>query len=172
MFCVIDTERIKGDQIYLFSYVLFDDNFNLVESKTFLDESIDLSNRHSPKAKVKALHNQVIKIDSFNRICSLFNDLANKTIMVVFSKTDINVIRSKCRQESLDFVKPNGYDLQQALFDLSESPKHKSNLKDYCKSHKIKHSPHIPDSDCCATFEVFKDLIKEFGIDYLSKYKI
>ena len=47
MYCVIDTERIKGNQIYLFSYQLYNDDFKLIESKTFQDISIDVSNRES-----------------------------------------------------------------------------------------------------------------------------
>ena len=47
MYCVIDTERIKGNQIYLFSYQLYNDDFKLIESKAFQDISIDVSNRES-----------------------------------------------------------------------------------------------------------------------------
>ena len=44
-FCVIDTERIKGDLIYLLAYQIYNDTFDLVESKTFQDVIISLYNR-------------------------------------------------------------------------------------------------------------------------------
>ena len=39
MIGVIDTERIKGNQIFLFSYQLYNDDFTLAESKTYHDIS-------------------------------------------------------------------------------------------------------------------------------------
>ena len=61
-------------------------------------------------------------------------------------------------------------DLQKALYDLSTSPIHKSNLKDYAKKLGIKHNPHIPASDCEATKELYKNLLNEYGEDFLNKY--
>ena len=54
MYCVVDTERIKGNRIYLLSYQLYDERFNLIESKTFIDVSIDVSNRISPKTQINS----------------------------------------------------------------------------------------------------------------------
>ena len=54
-YCVIDTERIKGSKIYLLSYVVYDEDYNLIEINTFIDDSIDLSNRKAPKIKVKKI---------------------------------------------------------------------------------------------------------------------
>ena len=74
MIGVIDTERIKGNQIYLFSYQLYNDDFTLAESKTYHDISIDLSNRHSPKTKAKKLSKQVESVSSFQEIYSVFQN--------------------------------------------------------------------------------------------------
>ena len=57
-----------------------------------------------------------------------------------------------------------------AIFNLATDAKHKSNLKDYCKKHRIKHDPHIPESDCAATFEVYKKLMSEHGENFIMKY--
>ena len=62
-FCVIDTERIKGDLIYLLAYQIYNDTFDLVESKTFHDVSISLDNRKSPKRKVTTDNRKVIIIE-------------------------------------------------------------------------------------------------------------
>ena len=64
-FCVIDTERIKGDLIYLLAYQIYNDTFDLVESKTFHDVSISLDNRKSPKRKVQDLREASVKVSSF-----------------------------------------------------------------------------------------------------------
>ena len=45
-------------------------------------------------------------------------------------------------------------------------------LRKYCKKHKIKHDPHIPESDCAATFEVYKNLLSEHGEGFLSQYVV
>ena len=63
MYCVVDTERIKGNRIYLLSYQLYDERFNLIESKTFIDVSIDVSNRISPKRKVEKLKSIAVKVN-------------------------------------------------------------------------------------------------------------
>ena len=42
----------------------------------------------------------------------------------------------------------------------------------FCKKHKIKHDPHIPESDCAATFEVYKNLLSEHGEGFLSQYVV
>ena len=68
MYCVIDTERIKGNMIYLFSYVLFDDSFNMIETKTYQDVSIQLDNRKAPKRKTEELNSISIKVYSFEEI--------------------------------------------------------------------------------------------------------
>ena len=171
MYCVIDTERIKGNMIYLFSYVLFDDSFNMIDTKTYQDVSIQLDNRKAPKRKVEELNSISIKVSSFNDIYDIFKKIVDNSLLVVFSETDINVFRSKCKELGIEYKRIAGYDLQKALYDLSDSEKHKSNLKGYCEEHNIKHNPHIPESDCIATFEVYKDLLKTYGKDFLEKYK-
>lgn len=74
-YCVIDTERIKGDCIYLFSYQIYDENYTLIESKTFQDVSIDLSNRKAPKTKTKKLDKISIKVNSFEELYKIVNDV-------------------------------------------------------------------------------------------------
>ena len=172
MFCVVDTERIKGNLIYLFSYQLYDDDFCLIESKTYQDVSIDLEYRKSPKSKTKRLATSSIKLNSFTDIYEVYKNIIKDKVLIVFSKTDVNVIKQNCKNLGLEYNTTLTYDLQKILYDLSESDKKKSNLKDYCKANKIKHNPHIPESDCAATFSVFKNLISNFGWEFVKNYAI
>ena len=173
MIGVIDTERIKGNQIYLFSYQLYNDDFTLAESKTYHDTSIDLSNRHSPRTKAKKLTKQVESVSSFQEIYSVFQNLLSRCqVLITFSTSDVAVIHKNCRDVDIKYTPVSMIDLQAALFDLATDTKRKSNLKDYCKKHKIKHDPHIPESDCAATFEVYKNLLSEHGESFLSQYVV
>ena len=173
MYCVIDTERIKGNKIYLFSYQLYNDDFTLDESKTYQDISIDLSNRHSPKSKAKKLSQRVECVSSFQEIYGAFLNLLSRCqLLITFSTSDVAVIHKNCREHGIEYTLVSMIDLQAALFDLATDTKRKSNLKDYCKKHKIKHDPHIPESDCAATFEVYKNLLSEHGESFLSQYVV
>ena len=167
MYCVIDTERIKGNQIYLFSYQLYNDDFKLIESKTFQDVSIDVSNRKSPKRKVKELDSISIKVGSFKELYENVRYFAENNLTIVFSLTDVHTLKRNCKDNNIEYKKIKCIDLQEVLYNLSEDEKHKSNLNGYCEVNGIKHNPHIPESDCEATFKLFQDLIKRFGIDYL-----
>ncbi len=172
MYCVIDTERIKGSYIYLFSYQLYSDDFALVKSKTYQNISIDLSNRKSPKSKVQKLSAKTIKVTSFQEIFDVYKSVIANNTLIVFNKTDLGAIRQNCKELALQFEKTTTYDMQQVLLHLSTSAKKKSNLKDYCKANGIKHDSHIPESDCEATFAVFKNMIQLYGFDFLDKFKV
>lgn len=45
-----------------------------------------------------------------------------------------------CKELGIEYEKVEAIDLQKSLYDLSVSPIHKSNLKDYAKKHGKKHS--------------------------------
>lgn len=167
MYCVIDTERIKGNQIYLFSYQLYNDDFKLFESKTFQDISIDVSNRKSPKRKVKELDSILIKVGSFKELYENVRYFAENNLTIVFSLTDVHTLKRNCKDNNIEYKKIKCIDLQEVLYNLSDDEKHKSNLKGYCEVNGIKHNHHIPESDCEVTFKLFQDLITRFGIDYL-----
>ncbi len=170
-FCVIDTERIKGNQIYLFSYQLYNAAFELVESKTYQDVSVDVSNRKSPKRKTNELKTSVDRVDSFGALYDQIKDVLPGSLVIVFSLTDVNVIKKKCKDAGIDYCKIQVLDLQKALYDLATDEKKKSNLKTYCKQHGIEHQPHIPESDCYATFQVYRNLLREYGEEFLEQYK-
>lgn len=167
MYCVIDTERIKGNQIYLFSYQLYDENFRLYESKTYQDISIDVSNRKSPKRKVRELDSISIKVESFKELYETVRIFMEDNLTIVFSLTDVHTFKGNCKANGIEYKKIKCIDLQEVLYDLSEDYKHKSNLKGYCEKNGIKHNPHIPESDCEATFKLFQDLTAKFGLDNL-----
>lgn len=80
--------------------------------------------------------------------------------IIAFSDTDLKVIGSKCKSLGITYNMVKMLDIQKVLYALSNNEK--SNLKDFCKEHGIKHNPHIPESDCQATFEVFKMLLVEW----------
>ena len=173
MYCVVDTERIHGNEIYLLSYQLYDEDFNLIESKTYQDTSIDLSHRKSPRRKVELLTEQSIKVSSFSTLYEAVREKLQSSLLVVFSKTDVNIFRTNCKANEIPYQKHRIVDLQEILYDMSTDTKHKSNLKDYCKTHGIKHEPHIPESDCAATMEVYKNLLVKFGSEFIeSKIEI
>lgn len=167
MYCVFDTERIKGNQIYLLAYQLYDDDFKLVETATYQDTSISLVSRKSPKRKACELNGASIKVDSFTRLYGEVWGKFAQGLVVVFSTTDIGVIKGNCKAAGIEYHKLQVLDLQKILFERSTDAKHKSNLKDFCRQHQIKHSPHIPESDCEATFAAYRVLLGELGEDYL-----
>ena len=101
MYCVIDTERIKGNQIYLFSYQLYNDDFKLIESKTFQDASIDVSNRKSPKRKVKELDSISIKVGSFKELYENVRYFAENNLTIVFSLTDVHTLKRNCKDNNI-----------------------------------------------------------------------
>lgn len=169
-YCVIDTERIKGNIIYLFSYQIYNEANKLIESKTFFDKTIDISNRKSPKQKVKKLWNNLIITNGFFEIYKYFIKVATNKLLIVFSTTDIKALQKNCRELNLESHKFITIDMQKILFDLSDMKKHKCNLKDYCINNNINHNPHIPESDCFATFELYKNLVQKFGQDFINKY--
>ena len=169
-YCVIDTERIKGNQIYLLSYQTYDEDFRLVESKTYQDISIDLSNRKSPKTKVNALDSVTIKVNSFTELYHKIVPVIEDSFLIVFSRTDIGVLKQNCKDNGLQYTTVPFLDLQKILYDLSDNKKHKSNLKLYCKKNNIKYSPHIPESDCSAAFSLYQNLLQKYGNDYLTMY--
>lgn len=169
-YCVIDTERIKGDLIYLFSYQIYDANYQLIESKTFQDISIDLSNRKSPKTKTKLLDSISIKVKSFEELYGIVSKVMVNNKLIVFSDTDVKVIRKKCKELSLQYEQLKALDLQEILYDLSTDDKHKSNLKGFASQMGIKHNPHIPESDCYATIKLYEYLLNKYGEEFLKKY--
>src|SRR5574344_879860 len=133
MYCVIDTERIKGNRIYLFSYQLYDENFKLHESKTYQDISIDVSNRKSPKRKVRELDSISIKVKSFKELYETVRIFMEDNLTIVFSLTDVHTFKVNCKANSIEYKKIKCIDLQEVLYNLSEDDKHKSNLKGYCE---------------------------------------
>lgn len=171
-YCVIDTERIKGNQIYLLAYQLYDETFELVESKTFQDISIDLSTRHAPKSKVKELNMQSIKVHSFAELYGNISDSMDGTEVIVFSCTDMKTMKRNCIENGIEFKKIIAIDLQKALYDLATDDKKKSNLKGYCRANGIKYEPHIPESDCYATFILYQNLLSRYGEAFIEKYKV
>lgn len=168
MYCVIDTERIKGNQIYLFAYQLYDDSFQKVEAATIQDESISLVSRKSPKRKAQELGSASVKVNSFTELYEAVKGKLAQGLVVVFSMTDLGVIKRNCKAAGIEYEKLQVLDLQKILFELSTDEKHKSNLKDFCKEHRIKHSPHIPESDCEATFAVYRVLMEEHGAEFIN----
>lgn len=170
-YCVIDTERIKGSKIYLLSYVVYDENYTSIESNTFIDNSIDLSSRKAPKKKVKMLLDKSIIVHSFLDIYNFIKNVIADKLLIVFSNTDMKAIQTNCSELNIVYNKTNAIDVKKILFDLSSSPKHKCNLKDYCIANNIPHNPHIPASDCYATFEVYKNLILKYGANFVNEYK-
>lgn len=170
MYLVIDTERIKGHLIYLLSYQLYDDAFELVESRTYNDISIDVSNRKDPKKKIELLKNQSIKVNSFNDIYSVIRPILDNSVNIFFSNTDIGAFKTNCKLWNIEYQKITYIDLQKILYKLSTDKKHKSNLDGYCKKHNIKHDAHIPESDCEVTFILFKNLLKEYGLDFVNSF--
>ena len=169
-YCVIDTERIKGSKIYLLSYVVYDEDYNLIEINTFIDDSIDLSNRKAPKIKVKMLWGKSIIVHGFLEIYNFIKNVIANKLLIVFSNTDMRAIQVNCNELNIIYSKTNAIDVQEILFDLSSSEKHKCNLKDYCVKNHIQHYSHIPESDCFATFEVYKNLVRLYGIEFLNRY--
>ena len=169
-YLVIDTERIKGYKIYLLSYQIYSESFELMESKTFQDLSVDISTRKAPKTKTKVLNETTHKVNTFLELYNLLKPIFHDKKIIVFSSTDFGALRTNCKELGIEYKKVDAVDLQKALYDLSTSPIHKSNLKDYAKRLGIKHNPHIPESDCNATIELYKDLLKKYGEDFLNKY--
>lgn len=165
MYCVIDTERIKGNQIYLLSYQLYGDDYSLIESKTFNDISIDISNRKAPKKKSRELDNVSIKVNSFTELYEIIRPIVESNTNIIFSTTDVHTFKSNCKLNGITYNKLRCIDLQEVLYEESTSTKHKSNLKGYCEENKIKHNAHIPESDCEATFILFRNLIEKHGIE-------
>lgn len=169
-YLVIDTERIKGYKIYLLAYQVYNELFELLESKTYQDLSIDLSTRKAPKSKAKALNGVSFKVNSFNELYDVLKPILFNKRIIVFSSTDFGAFKTNCKELGIEYEKVEAIDLQKALYDLSTSPIHKSNLKDYAKKLRIKHNPHIPASDCEATMELYIDLLNRHGEDFIKKY--
>ena len=131
---------------------------------------------------------------SFRELYDNVKVVMNNSYLIVFSDTDLNVIKKNCKEQSIQLVvnllnsmminvikknckeqsiqyeRVNAVDLQEILYDLSTDEKHKSNLKDYAKNNGINHNLHIPESDCMATFELYKDLLFKYGEEFLKKY--
>ena len=170
-FCVIDTERIKGDLIYLLAYQIYNNTFDLMESKTFQDVSISLDNRKSPKRKVQDLKEASIKVSSFLDLFQQIKPIIESNTLIVFSKTDIGVLRRNCKNHNLVSSPITYIDVQEALAALCTNDKKKSNLKDYCKKNNIKYHAHIPEDDCRATFTVYVKLISQYGDNFLDEFK-
>lgn len=173
MYCVVDTERIKGNLIYLLSYHLYNERCEKVESVTFQDVSIPLDNRKAPKRKVEELTGGTIKVNSFAELYEAIREKIENNLLIVFSTTDVGVFKTNCKQSKIEYHRLRILDLQDILYELSTDDKHKSNLKDFCKKYKIPHDPHIPDSDCGATFAAYRVLLAERGEEYMkSKIQI
>ena len=107
---------------------------------------------------------------SFRELYDNVKVVMNNSYLIVFSDTDLNVIKKNCKEQSIQYERVNAVDLQEILYDLSTDEKHKSNLKDYAKNNGINHNLHIPESDCMATFELYKDLLFKYGEEFLKKY--
>lgn len=170
-FCVIDTERIKGDLIYLLAYQIYNNSFDLVESKTFQDVSINLDNRKSPKRKVQDLKETSVKASSFVDLFQQIKPVIESTVLIVFSKTDIGVLKRNCKNHGIVFSSVTYVDVQEALAALCTNDKQKSNLKDYCKRNNIKYHAHIPEDDCRATFTVYVNLLSQYGDNFFDNFK-
>lgn len=151
---------------------MYDAAFELLESKTFQDVSIDLSNRHAPKSKAKELNMKSIKVHSFAELYENIAGSMNEIEVIVFSCTDLKTIRRNCKENGIEYRKIVAVDLQKALYDLATDDKKKSNLKGYCRANGIKYDPHIPESDCYATFILYQNLLSMYGESFIEKYKV
>lgn len=54
-----DTERIRNTKIYMSAIVLTDSSFSILKQEMAIDNSIDVSKRHSPRRKIELLRDKV-----------------------------------------------------------------------------------------------------------------
>ncbi|MBO5067763.1 MAG: hypothetical protein J6C62_05130 [Clostridia bacterium] len=159
-YLVWDTERIKGSQIYMLGYILVDETFKIIREEMIINKSVDVSQRKSPKSKVKRFFNQSTKVEDYTELAELILPIIQNSKSICFGKDDFVALNSQFYINGIETVSGTFYNVEKYVRHLnSELP---TNLNMVSKYLKLKHDRHNPLSDSYVTLEYFKYLIKQY----------
>lgn len=159
-YLVWDTERIKGSQIYMLGYILVDETFKIIREEMIINKSVDVSQRKSPKSKVKRFFNQSTKVEDYTELAELILPIIQNSKSICFGKDDFAALNSQFYINGIETVSGTFYNVEEYVRHLnSELP---TNLNMVSKYLKLKHDRHNPLSDSYVTLEYFKYLIKQY----------
>ena len=155
-----DTERIKGSEIYMLAYIHTDENFSVLKEEIIINQSVDISQRHSPKSKVNRLMEQSTLVPTYDGIAEIMLPLFSTTESVCFGKDDFSAMNINLKRIGRDLPKGMFYNLEEYVRTLGvELP---TNLNMVAKFLNVKHDRHNPLSDSYVTMEFFKYLLQKF----------
>ena len=155
-----DTERIKGSDIYMLAYIHTDEDFSVIKEEIIINQSVDISQRHSPKSKVNRLMKVSTVVPTFDGVAEIMLPLFSTTESVCFGKDDFSAMNINLKKIGKETPKGTFYNLEEFIRTLEiEVP---TNLNMIGQFLNIKHDRHNPLSDSYVTMELFKYLIKKF----------
>ncbi len=136
--------------------ILTDENLNILKKERVIDESVDVSFRHSPKAKVEKYRNESIVFRDFYSFASWILSYLGNCIAVCFGKDDFVALNDQLKIHNLNPVTGDYYDLNVLM---------ESNLGKVSELLNVKHDRHDPLSDSEVTLELFKYLKINYNIE-------
>lgn len=77
-----DTERIRNTKIYMSANVLTDSSFSILKQELAIDNSIDVSKRHSPRRKIELLRDKAIVFNNFTELADWLVEYINESVVI------------------------------------------------------------------------------------------
>ena len=155
-----DTERIRNTKIYMLGYIVTDNSFKIQEETLIIDESIDVSHRHSPKRKVQELRSKAIVVQGFNKLYERMKAVFSERSIVCFGQTDFLALNDQLKIANEQPMLGDYYDVEH--FIKTNQTGFPTNLAGIAHDLKLDHNPHNPLSDSYVTMELFKNLVERY----------
>lgn len=161
-YLIWDTERIKGSSIYLLAYILVDENFEIIKEEMIINKSVDVSQRKSPKSKVRKYFDISTKVENYKELADIIVPLLNSSKSICFGKDDFAALNSQFSLNDIENVSGTFYNVE--LFVRNFDGTLPTNLNMASQFLKVKHDRHNPLSDSYVTLEYFKYILEKFSI--------
>ena len=162
-----DTERIRNTKIYMSAIVLTDSSFSILKQELAIDNSIDVSKRHSPRRKIELLRDKAIVFNNFTELADWLVEYINESVVICFGKDDFVALNDQLKIHNLPIVQGEFYDLQLAAKTYALDSL--SNLGSVAAFLNEEHDAHNPLSDSYVTMQFFKYLKERHNIETIKK---
>ena len=162
-YLIWDTERIKGSSIYMLAYILVNEKFEIIKEEMIINKSVDVSQRKSPKSKVKKFYDVSTIVEDYKELAEIIVPLLNGSKSICFGKDDFAALNSQFLLNEIENVSGTFYNVE--LFVRTFNGTLPTNLNMASQFLKIKHDRHNPLSDSFVTLEYFKYILENYSIE-------
>lgn len=153
----------------MLAYILTNENFETIKQQTIINSAVDISNRKSPKSKVKRLSVGSQTVVNFKEMANIMLPLFAQSKSVCFGKDDFAAFNQSLRENELEQVTGTFYNIEEFIRKcLVDFP---TNLKSISEHLGIKHDRHNPLSDSTVAKGCFIHLLRNYSLNQM-EYKI